>query len=114
MSVELGPGLVKSIFDGIQRPLDIIFKNEGSFISRGVEANSLDRNKKWNFSPFMKEGEEVRAGDRLGSVQETSIVTHYIMVPFGIEGIIENISSGSFTVEDTIATIKDKNGTIQS
>ncbi len=113
LSVELGPGLVKSIFDGIQRPLDIIFKNEGSFISRGVEANSLDRNKKWNFSPFMKEGEEVRAGDRLGSVQETSIVTHYIMVPFGIEGIIENISSGSFTVEDTIATIKDKNGTIQ-
>ncbi len=112
LSVELGPGLVKSIFDGIQRPLDIIFQNEGSFITRGVEASSLNRAVKWNFTPLVKKGQQVKTGDRLGSVQETSIVTHYIMVPVGIEGIVESIKEGSFTVEETIAIIRDKNNIV--
>lgn len=112
LSVELGPGLIKSIYDGIQRPLDIIFKNEGAFIARGVEANSLNRSTKWDFKPLKKKGDQVSSGDRLGVVQETSIVSHYIMVPIGIEGAIESITEGSFTVSDTIARIKDQNGKI--
>lgn len=112
LSVELGPGLIQSIYDGIQRPLDIIYKNEGAFISRGVEAESLDRNKKWDFKPLKKKGEEVSAGDRIGSVQETSIVTHYVMVPVGIQGNIESIGEGSYQVTDSIAKIKDKTGKI--
>ncbi len=112
LSVELGPGLIKSIYDGIQRPLDIIFQNEGAFIARGVEANSLDRSKKWDFKPLKKKGELVSSGDKLGVVQETSIISHFIMVPIGIEGVIESIEEGSFKVSDTIARIKDKNGKI--
>lgn len=110
LSVELGPGLIKSIYDGIQRPLDIVFKNEGAFIARGVEADSLNREIKWDFKPLKKKGEKVISGDRLGAVRETSIITHYIMVPFGVEGVIESISAGAFTVNDTIARIKDRNG----
>jgi len=112
LSVELGPGLVRSIYDGIQRPLDIIFQNEGAFISRGVEADSLNRTTKWDFKPLKNIGEKVTTGDRLGVVKETSIVSHYIMVPFGIEGIVESIAEGYYTVSDTIARIKDKTGTI--
>ncbi len=112
LSVELGPGLVRSIYDGIQRPLNIIYQNEGAFISRGVEANSLDRTVKWDFKALKKEGEQVKPGDQLGVVQETSIVSHYIMVPIGITGIIKSITEGSFTVNDTIARIEDKNGIV--
>ena len=112
LSVELGPGLIKSIYDGIQRPLDIIFKNEGAFIARGVEAESLNKTKKWDFKPSKKKGEEVSSGDWLGIVQETSIVEHHVMVPIGIQGTIENINEGSFKVTDTIAKIKDKSGKI--
>ncbi|HOR43107.1 MAG TPA: V-type ATP synthase subunit A, partial [Atribacterota bacterium] len=110
LSVELGPGLVKSIYDGIQRPLDIIFQNEGAFIARGVETSSLNRTVKWNFKPLKNTGDQVSSGDRLGVIQETSIVSHYIMVPVGLEGAIENIEEGDFTITDTIAIIKDKNG----
>ncbi len=112
LSVELGPGLIKSIYDGIQRPLDIIFKNEGAFITRGVEAESLNKTKKWDFKPSKKKGEEVSSGDWLGIVQETSIVEHRIMVPIGLQGTIESINEGSFKVTDTIAKIKDKSGKI--
>lgn len=112
LSVELGPGLIKSIYDGIQRPLDVIYNNEGAFIARGVEADSLDRGKKWDFKPAKKKGEKISAGDRLGVVQETSIVTHHIMVPIGIQGKIESISEGSFKVTETIAKIKDNSGKI--
>ncbi len=113
LSVELGPGLIKSIYDGIQRPLDIIFQNEGSFIARGVEAASLNREKKWEFKPLKKNGDNVISGDKLGVVQETSIIPHYIMVPLGVEGTIENIKEGSYKITDTVAEIKDKNGKIQ-
>ncbi|MDD3631277.1 MAG: V-type ATP synthase subunit A [Atribacterota bacterium] len=112
LSVELGPGLVRSIYDGIQRPLDVIFQDEGAFISRGVEANSLNRTTKWDFKPLRKAGEQVIPGDHLGVVQETSIVSHYIMVPIGMAGVIESIVEGSFTVNETIARIKDKNGVV--
>jgi len=112
LSVELGPGLNKSIYDGIQRPLDIIFQNEGAFISRGVEAHSLIRSTKWGFKPLKQNGDHVTSGDRLGVIQETSIVSHYIMVPIGMEGIIESINEGSYSVSDTIAKIKDKNGNL--
>jgi V/A-type H+/Na+-transporting ATPase subunit A len=112
LSVELGPGLIKSIYDGIQRPLDIIYENEGAFIARGVEAESLNRTKKWDFKPSKKKGEEVSAGDRLGVVQETTIVTHHVMVPIGIQGKIETINEGSFKVTETIAKIKDESGAI--
>jgi V/A-type H+-transporting ATPase subunit A len=113
LSVELGPGLVKSIYDGIQRPLDIIFQHEGAFIARGVEAHSLNRSTKWDFKPLKKKGDQVTSGDRLGVIQETSIVSHYIMVPIGMEGIIESINEGSYSVSDTIAKIKDKNGNLR-
>lgn len=110
LSVELGPGLLKSIYDGIQRPLDVIFQNEGAFIARGVETSSLNRTAKWNFKPLKNIGDQVSSGDRLGVIQETSIISHYIMVPVGLEGIIENLEEGDFTITDTIAIIKDKNG----
>jgi V/A-type H+/Na+-transporting ATPase subunit A len=112
LSVELGPGLIKSIYDGIQRPLDIIFKNEGAFIARGVEAESLNKTKKWDFKASKKKGEEVSSGDWLGMVQETSIVEHRVMVPIGLQGTIESINEGSFKVTDTIAKIKDKSGKV--
>ena len=110
LCVELGPGLIRSIYDGIQRPLDIIFQNEGDFITRGVEAHSLNRTTKWDFKPLKKIGEQVSSGDRLGIIQETPIVSHYIMVPPRLEGTVENINEGSFTVTDIVAQIKDKNG----
>jgi V/A-type H+/Na+-transporting ATPase subunit A len=113
LSVELGPGLIKSIYDGIQRPLDLIRKKEGNFITRGVEEKGVSREKKWHFKPRVKKGEQVSYGDILGSVQETSIIQHHIMVPSGVEGFIEQIKEGEFTVNDTIATIKSQNKEIK-
>lgn len=112
LSVELGPGLIKSIYDGIQRPLDIIFNKEGAFIARGVEVDSLDREKEWNFKPSTKKGDKVSPGDCIGTVKETSIITHHVLVPIGIEGKIENISEGNFKITETIAKIKDETGKI--
>ena len=105
LSVELGPGLVSSIYDGIQRPLDIIRDKEGNFVTRGIEVPPLDRKKKWNFHPLVQKGQEVQAGDFLGEIEETPLIKHRIMVPFGAAGKIEEIKSGKFTVEEIVTRI---------
>ena len=110
LSVELGPGLIESIYDGIQRPLDDIMKLSGNNLERGVEVPSLKRNKKWFFSPCVKVGDRVSTGDIIGSVKETDIVDHKIMVPYGLSGIITDINSGEYTVVDTVATLKTDDG----
>ncbi|ACO84140.1 V-type ATP synthase subunit A [Clostridium botulinum] len=107
LSVELGPGLIEAMFDGIQRPLNVIKDKAGDFITKGVEVHSLDRDKKWHFTPVKKVGDTVEAGDVIGIVQETSIVEHKIMVPYGIRGTIETIEEGDFTIVDTVAKVKD-------
>ncbi|MCR4335181.1 MAG: V-type ATP synthase subunit A [archaeon] len=107
LSVELGPGLLESIYDGIQRPLQTIQTLTGDFIGRGVVANAIDRNKKWEFVPTRKNGDKVSSGDVIGTVQETEIIEHKIMVPHGMEGTISEIKKGKFTVEETVAIIKD-------
>ena len=112
LSVELGPGLISSIYDGIQRPLDILKSTRGDFITRGAEAYAIDRKKKWDFEPISKKGDKVISGDIIGTVQESSIVKHKIMVPYGIQGEIKEIYKDKFTVTDTIALIKDREGLI--
>lgn len=110
MSVELGPGLITSIYDGIQRPLHSIMEMAGNLLKRGVEVAALDRSKKWEFRAIVRKGDRVEAGDVLGTVEETPVVTQKIMVPYGIEGTVTSIQSGSFTVDDFIATIETKEG----
>ncbi len=110
LSVELAPGLLSGIFDGIQRPLTTLFFKYGSRISRGVTVNNLDREKKWHFSPRAKAGDEVCEGDVLGVVAETEIVEHRILVPNGMSGKIISITEGDFTIEDTVAVIKTVSG----
>ena len=110
LSVELGPGLITSIYDGIQRPLDDIMKVSGTNLKRGVEVPSLKRDIKWNFEPVVKAGDEVEAGDILGTVQETIVVNHKIMVPYGIKGKVKKIKAGEFTVEEVVAVIETENG----
>ena len=110
MSVELGPGLISSIYDGIQRPLDDIMKISGNNLQRGVEVPSLKRDLKWDFVPSAEAGESVTGGDIIGTVQETEIVSHKIMIPPGIVGKIKEIKSGSFTVTDTVAVIETPDG----
>ncbi|MBR0085586.1 MAG: V-type ATP synthase subunit A [Lachnospiraceae bacterium] len=110
MSVELGPGLITSIYDGIQRPLDDIMKISGNNLKRGVEVAALKRDKKWEFVPVAAVGEEVSAGDVLGTVEETPVVTQKIMVPFGIKGKVKDIKAGSFTITDVIAVIETEDG----
>lgn len=110
LSVELAPGLISGIFDGIQRPLTTLFFKYGSRISRGVSVNNLDREKKWTFVPSVKAGDAVVEGDVLGSVQETEIVEHKILVPNGINGKIVSIQSGDFTIEETVAVIETSSG----
>ena len=111
MSVELGPGLLGGIYDGIQRPLDLIREQTGNNLKRGIEVPSLDREKKWHFVPSVQAGDEVEAGDIIGTVQETEFIVHKIMVPYGIKGTVQSIREGEYTVEDTAATIIDENGT---
>ena len=106
MSVELGPGLIASIYDGIQRPLDDIMKISGNNLKRGVEVPSLKRNLKWEFVPTVKVGDEVETGDVIGTVQETVLVQQKIMVPYGIKGTIKEIKEGTFTVEDIVAVVE--------
>ena len=109
LSVELGPGLIESIFDGIQRPLNVLAEKSGNRIERGVEVNSLDREKTWHFVPAVKKGESVGAGDVLGTVQETSVVLHKIMVPVGVDGKISFIAAeGDYTVTEKIAEVGGK------
>ena len=110
MSVELGPGLITSIYDGIQRPLDDIMKISGNNLKRGVEVASLKRDKKWEFVPVAKVGDEVEAGDVLGTVQETIVVQQKIMVPYGVKGTVKEIKDGTFTVEEVVAVIATEKG----
>lgn len=110
LSVELGPGLIGSIFDGIQRPLVKIMEATGNNLTRGVEIPSLARENKWHFLPVVAVGETVEAGDIIGTVNETEIVLHKIMIPKGISGTIKTISEGDYTVSDTVAVVTDKNG----
>jgi len=105
LSVELGPGLIGNIFDGTQRPLEVIREISGDFIARGVDVPALDRSKKWDFHPLVKVGEEVEPGDILGEVPETTTISHRVMVPLGIRGKVKEIKEGSFTVEEVIAVI---------
>ncbi|MDR1801735.1 MAG: V-type ATP synthase subunit A [Lachnospiraceae bacterium] len=113
MSVELGPGLIASIYDGIQRPLDDIMKISGNNLQRGVEVASLKRDKKWKFEPVAKVGDELEAGDVLGTVQESIIVQQKIMVPYGIKGTVKEIKSGEFTVEEIVAVISSEGKDIE-
>ena len=110
LTVELGPGLIESIFDGIQRPLDEIRAQVGDFITRGVSVPALDRSKKWAFAPRRKAGDHVAAGDILGTVQENAIVEHRVMVPPGIEGTVKRIGGGDYTVADTVAEVETASG----
>ncbi len=110
LSVELGPGLIGSIFDGIQRPLDKILAKEGTFIGSGVKVDSLDREKKWHFKPKMEVGKEVSAGEELGEVKETSLIKHRILVPVNKHGVIKSIAEeGEYTLNDTIAVLENEN-----
>ncbi len=105
LSVELAPGLIEGIFDGIQRPLKTIVENYGDRITRGLKVNNLDREKKWHFVPVKKAGDEVVAGDILGTVQETPIVSHKILVPYGMSGKVSDISEGDYNITETIAKV---------
>ena len=113
LSVELGPGLLENMFDGIQRPLDKIRAKVGDFLIKGVEVNSLDREKVWEFRAQKNVGDYVSSGYVLGIVPETEVIDHKIMVPFGIEGTIKEIKSGNFRVEDTIAVIETAKGLVE-
>ena len=113
LSVELGPGLISQMFDGIQRPLErfqTITKSD--FLVRGVQLPNLDREIRWDFVPSLSVGDAVEAGDILGTVQETNLVEHRIMIPVGVSGRLANISAGSFTVEETVYEIEQADGSI--
>lgn len=106
LSVELGPGLIGSIFDGIQRPLKEIMRLTGTNLQRGVEVPSLDRDRKWAFTPLMKAGDEVKGGDVLGTVQETPVVLHKVLVPPKVSGRLRELKEGAFTVDETVGLIE--------
>lgn len=109
LSVELAPGLIESIFDGIQRPLNVLMDKSGNRIGRGIEVNSLSRDRKWHFVPVAKAGDKVTAGDVLGTVQETKVVLHKIMVPYGVDGEVKSVAAeGDYTITDVIAKVGDK------
>ena len=107
---ELGPGLIEGIFDGIERPLNVIYQMEGDRIRRGSDVPKLDRAKKWTFEATAAVGDEVGAGDIIGEVKETEAVTQRIMIPYGVSGTVTRIDSGEFTVADTVAVVKDAKG----
>ncbi|MGQ9673468.1 MAG: V-type ATP synthase subunit A [Candidatus Aminicenantales bacterium] len=113
LSVELGPGLISSIYDGIQRPLDIIRAREGDFVTRGIAVPPLDRSREWEFKPLRRKGEEVTSGDFLGEVEETPLIQHRIMVPEGVAGRIQEIRKGKFRVDDVVARIEAKAGPVE-
>ncbi len=110
LSVELGPGLMTNIYDGIQRPLEVMYEKYGSNIIRGIDEKPLSRDIKWAFTPAVKVGDKVKAGDVLGTVNETELVLHKILVPFGKDGTVESISAGDFTITDKIGAIKNDAG----
>ncbi|MEA1925117.1 MAG: V-type ATP synthase subunit A [Candidatus Altiarchaeota archaeon] len=109
LSVELGPGIIKSIYDGIQRPLNLIEEVSGDYISRGISVTPIDRTKKWAFNPLVKEGDKLVGGDIIGEVRETKVMAHKIMVPPGVNGKVTNIEDGKFNVENTVCILKDDN-----
>ncbi len=109
LSVELGPGVLKSIYDGIQRPLELIKEKSGDFIARGINVPPIDKEKVWDFITKVKEGDNVEQGDIIGDVQETDLIVNKIMIPVGTEGKIENIYSGKHRVEDIVCVVRDKN-----
>jgi len=111
LSVELGPGLLRMIYDGIQRPLEMIKESTGDFIERGVNVPSLSRTAKWSFTPVVKKGDKVGPGDILGEVPETEVITHRVLVPPSVEGVVESVAKkGDYTIEDTIITLKTAEG----
>ncbi len=109
LSVELGPGVLTNFYDGIQRPLSLLEEVAGPFITRGISVPGLNREKKWAFNPTVKEGDVLQEGDVIGEVQETSLIMHKIMVPPGINGKVEKISNGDFTIEEIVAVVGGKN-----
>ena len=112
LSVELAPGLIEGIFDGIQRPLDVLYNKAGDRITRGVEVPKLNREKKWKFEPKVKVGDHVTGGDIIGVVQETPAVLHKIMVPSRKEGVVEWVYSGEATILEPVYKLKDKDGNV--
>ena len=110
LSVELGPGLIESIYDGIQRPLAKMYEQQGANIERGIQVPALDREKKWTFEPTAAVGEEVEEGDIIGVVQETVVIQQKIMIPHGVKGTILSIKAGDYTVEETVATVQTEDG----
>ena len=111
LSVELAPGLLTSIYDGVQRPLELIEREaKSAFINRGIDVPGLDHSKKWNFKPVVSVGDTVQEGDILGTVQETVLIEHKVMVPSGVSGTLKSIESGAFTIDEIIATVKTEKG----
>ncbi len=113
LSVELGPGMISAIYDGIQRPLDVIREKEGDFIKRGIHVPSLDRGRKWNFIPLVEPGQEVVEGDFLGEVEETPLIKHKIMVPPGVKGKVKDIETGEHSVDSVISRIDTGNDPVE-
>lgn len=111
LSVELGPGMIENMYDGIQRPLEKMVERAGPNISRGIQVPALDREKKWTFVPTVSVGDTVEPGDVIGTVQETVVVELKIMVPVGVKGVVSEIKSGDFTVEETVCVVKLEDGT---
>jgi len=111
LSLQLGPGLLTSIYDGIQRPLDVLAAESGDFISRGKIIPALDQKKKWEFIPVKKNGDQVSPGEIIAEVQETPLIKHKIMVPYNVSGELVDISEGQFTVNDKIAAVKNSKTT---
>ena len=114
LSAELGPGIMEMIFDGIQRPLEIIKGKTGSNIARGVEVTSLDHEKEWDFVPAVRKGDMVAEGDIIGTVDETKLIVHKIMIPVGIRGEIMEISGGMHKITDIVARVKADDGTVKN
>ena len=112
LSVELGPGLLKSIYDGVQRPLDVVQKSVGDFITRGTSAAPLDEKTVWEFTATAKVGSDVSSGSILGTVQETALILHKVMVPPGLKGTLTDLKSGSYTVRDRIGSLRTSSGTV--
>jgi len=111
LSVELGPGVIGNIYDGIMRPLNIIKEKSGDFIARGIEANAIDHEKKWDFTPTVKKGDKVSRGNIIGEVKETSTVLHKIMIPPDVQGeIVSVVGKGEYTVDDVVAKVKTDKG----
>lgn len=112
LSVELGPGLIENIYDGIQRPLEVMYRQQGSNIQRGIRVPALDREKKWEFVPTVKVEDEVQTGDIIGTVQETFVVEQKIMVPHKVKGTVKSVRAGDFTVEETVCEVQREDGTV--